>query len=84
MSPQQFSKDKTSPFINKFKLATNVGKGAVCTTKKKPELKSILLEINSSLKVPDTLNKDQYCYSIALEMMKKNLVLYYPEWKPKM
>ena len=84
MSPQQFSKDKSSPFINKFKITTGVGKGAVCTTKKKPELLNVLLQVNPSINVSDTINKDQFCFTIALEMMKKNLVLFYPEWKPKL
>jgi hypothetical protein len=86
VEPTQFKKLPNDPLYNQLKLIgtdpkVTSTKGAACNTKTKTEIESYLKTIDPAAKTTDKV-KEQLCFSLAIELLKKNRLFTYPEWKP--
>lgn len=86
VEPTQFKKLPNDPLYNQLKLIGTdpkviSTKGAACNTKTKTEIESYLKMIDPAAKTTDKV-KEQLCFSLAIELFKKNRIFTYPEWKP--
>jgi hypothetical protein len=77
---------KTNVVSNTFKLLTagssiGVKTGIVCTSLQKQEQDTILKElgVNQAFET-----KAEYCHQIAIDLMRKNRLTLFPEYKPKL
>ena len=89
MEPFKFSKAQDAPLRNTLKLmlpGPTIGKrrGVVCSSNKKKDLVEWLDAIVPGTQQNNTEEtKEQLCFSIALQLLKKKQLMLYPEWKVK-
>ena len=84
--PRQDKKNPTEPMYNELKILSvdpSAGKGAVCSTKKWNEIDELLKIFNIEKNKKDTVIKSSICFTLGIEMFRKDALLLYPELKPK-
>jgi hypothetical protein len=89
LEPTNVKKDPTQPYRNVFKVlganpkknASAATTGAVCDKKTKEDLTEYLKQVG----VTETAhkNREQLCFTLAIELLKNDNLFVYPEWKPK-
>jgi hypothetical protein len=86
LMPRKNKKNPNDPIRNELKIITpgpNAGKGAECSTKKWNEIRELLDVFEIKLKKDENVIKSSICFTLGVEMFRKDALLLYPEWKPK-
>ena len=82
LHPTKFSKDARAPYRNTLKLmlpgpSGSKRRGVVCTSNPKGEILQWLQQLGNSRET-DQKTKDQLCFTMNLELLKKGLLYIYP------
>ena len=82
LQPTKFSKDANAPYRNTLKVMLpdpTVGKrrGVVCTSNRKGDIVQWLKQLGNSVENQEQ-TKDQLCFSLSLELLRKGALYIYP------
>ena len=88
LEPTHNKKTADQLFTNQFKLIGTgakgpVTRGAVCDHKPATEIDKYLNEPPLHMVLPENTNKNIRCLTLAIELMKHDLLYMYPVYKPK-